>query len=443
MIRDRNELEGYLLSIINDIKHKRKQVEKINQTLFKLNVPTGTFSEVAKGDVSLSGLSTTILCILTFAIHETTNLEAIMPRRYFSERELEKAKKYEREINKDIIELPLEVSDMIMLDSENFIGKIKMTDLVRIDNSNLIQYIYGSQRSPKFRGIVPVPDINLKNVKEIEEHMLNGTYLPDTISLNIYSYETNSVQYNQRARSLIINEGVVISILDGFHRLKAGSRAVSKNSDLPQLMQLAVKVYDEEMAEKYFGQINTYHPVKKERLEELKGEKFSDVSTNHIQRKSDLKGKIASAPNINETAGQLTTFSILTNAIDQVFNPKNTFEAQEIGDYLIKFFNYLVGMFPDEFLLNPNKYRESGYINHKNVFIGYVVIAKKFQDNAVELKNIKDVVNRVDFSFKNKELKKAMGTSRQENTKRTKSLIQEYFENIEILDTGRWITNVK
>jgi hypothetical protein len=316
MKKDRDELEKYLLSIIESIKHKRKQVEKINKTLNELNVPVGTLNEIAKGDTSIGGLSNILLCLLTFAVYDTTNMVAIDPRHYFTEGELEESKKYEHEMNKDLLELPIEFPDMIMLDSQNFIGKVKMAKLVQMDNSRLIQYNYESQRSPKFKGIVPVPDINQKHVVEIGEHMLNETYFPDTISLNVYSNESNPISYNEKTRKLTINKSAIISILDGFHRLQGGSRAVGVNKDLPQVMSFAIKVYDEDISQKYFGQINTIHPIKKERLEELKGEKFSDVSTRIIQKKSaDLKGKIASAPNINEASGQLTTFSILTNAI--------------------------------------------------------------------------------------------------------------------------------
>ena len=51
----------------------------------------------------------------------------------------------------------------------------------------------------------------------------------------------------------------------------------------------------------------------------------------------------------------------------------------EVSNYLVDFFNYLVGSFVDEFLENPNGHRDK-LINHPLMFAGYVQIAKTLKN---------------------------------------------------------------
>ncbi|MGV2686958.1 hypothetical protein GNF82_22110, partial [Clostridium perfringens] len=127
----------------------------------------------------------------------------------------------------------------------NYITKIKMSYLVQMYHSQLITYDYETQRSPKFKrtknGVVPVPDINKKSVEDISDHMLRETYLSDMLTLNVYSTEVEPLHYNEKNKTLTINNRATISILDGFHRLQGGVRAVAINPDLDLEMILSVR----------------------------------------------------------------------------------------------------------------------------------------------------------------------------------------------------------
>ena len=135
----------------------------------------------------------------------------------------------------------------------------------------------------------------------------------------------------------------------GFIVFKSAVRAISVNPNLELELILSIRSYDTDTAKKYFGQINTVNVVKPERIRELKSEKHSDIVVRDLQLKSDLKGKIASSSRISEIAGQLTTFDILSYAIDETFAPTTKLEAKEVSEYLVDFFNYLVGSFVEEF----------------------------------------------------------------------------------------------
>jgi hypothetical protein len=328
--------------------------------------------------------------------------------------------------------LPIALENVEMVNIDNYITKIKMSDLVQWFHSQLIIYDFDTQRSAKFKtgknGVVPVPDVNLNSVKDIAENMLNGTYLEDMITLNIYSDETEAVDYNSKSRLLTINEQAAISILDGFHRLQGGVRACAINSELEQMMILSIRSYDTDTAKKYFGQINTINVVKKERLKELKSQKFSDLVVKDLQQKTDLKGKIASASRVSELAGQLTTFDILSYAIDNVYKPNSRLDAMEISEVLVKFFNYLAGSYVDEFITNPNKYRDEN-INHSLMFVGYVVIAKHFEDNQIPYKEIKSFIeSKIDFQ--DKRLIELLNNKRGINNTKVRNDVIKYFERL-------------
>lgn len=428
MKKDRDLLEDNILQVIEKIKHKRKTVENINKNLKSFGVASGTFNEITLGNIVLSSIDLKLLCLLAMALHNETNEHTISPYEFFSDNEIKRAKEYEDDQN-DRIYLPIEIEDTTMIDLENYITKIKLSFLVKMFHAQLITYDYETQRSAKYKrskdGVVPVPDVNKKSVEDIASHMLNETYLADMITLNVYSEEVEPLTYDSKRKTLIINEGATISILDGFHRLQAGVRAISVNPNLELEMILSIRSYDTDTAKKYFGQINTVNVVKPERIKELKSEKHSDIVVRDLQLKSDLKGKIASSSRISEIAGQLTTFDILSYSIDVVFGPSTKLEAIEVSEYLSDFFNYLVGSFVDEFLDNPNNYRETK-INHPLMFAGYVQIAKNFKENDMSLKDLKKYVDNIDF--KDSRLIEILEDRKGINNKRNRNKIIEYFK---------------
>ncbi|MFB5759030.1 DNA sulfur modification protein DndB [Paenibacillus medicaginis] len=427
MLRDRKELEENLKQSIENIKYKRKNVEQINKNLSQY-VGAGFFNEIAKNTALLEEIDTDILALISIAVFEIDSTDGVRAESYFTENELKEAKKHKIE-SKAGISLPFTIPNVLQIDLENYVTSIKFTEVVKWNNSNIIVYDFETQRSPKFKrgrdGVVPTPDINIESVKAIAENMLNETYLPDMITLNVYSEEEEPISYNAKNNELTIKDGTTVSILDGFHRLQGAARAVAINPELNQDIILSIRTYDTDTAKKYFGQINTLNVVKRERLEELKQEKISYVAVKQLQRNSDLKGKIASGSRVSELAGQLTTSDVLANAIEDVFEPKNTFEARELGTYLTDFFNYLLGKFSDEFESNDS------ILKHFRMFAGYIVIAKQFKDNDISLNRLNDVIEHIN----NKENIKEVVTNNRGSSSRLQKQVRDYFQkNVNVLN---------
>lgn len=431
MKKDRVMLEERIYEEMQRIAQSRKSMHRINENTLFFNIPVGTLQSIATGMVELEELSNIQLCQLCLSIYKETENMELSPFEYFTETELQIAHKSKNEFvfNKNNLFLPLKIQNVIMVDLEHYITKIKLSYLVKMYHSQLILYDFETQRSAKFKrgsdGVVPVPDVNRRSVEEISRKMIDETYLSDMITLNVYSDEVEPVQYHAKNMELTINEGAVISILDGFHRLTGGVRAMEINPELDLELILSIRSYDTEKAKKYFGQINTINVVKPERLRELKQEKYSDIVVRDLQQKSDLKGKIASAAKVSKLAGQLTTFDILSYAIDNVFRPTTTLEARECSNYLIHFFTYLVGNFTEEFITNPDKYKYT-YLNHPLMFAGYIQIAKNFLDENKRLNEIKKYVDAI--NFKDERLVAIFESPKGPNHKKNRDMMIDYFQ---------------
>lgn len=431
MRKDRQDLEFYLHEMIKEIKLSRKKVLDVNKRLSNKGVPIGVFDEISKGIKPLSSVEMPLLCILTVVLFEVTNDAQINPVEWFTEKEIRVSRESIAERpSSSRVELPVTMENVISIQPDSYITKVKMSFLVSLFHSQLIVYDYETQRSAKYKrgkeGVVPVPDLNMKSVKDIAKSMLSETYLEDMITLNVYSEDLEALDYNPDSQTLKILNGATISILDGFHRLQGGVRALAINSELDLEMILSVRSYDTETAKKYFGQINTVNTVKKERLKELKQEKFSDLVVRDIQKKSDLRGKIASASKISEIAGQLTTFDIMSFGVDSVYNPKSKLEAKEVADNLITFFDYLAGSFVDEFLSKPEAYRNTNR-NHPLIFLGYIVIAKHFTDIRRPLAELKSFIESMDF--RDEKLDELLHDRRGINNTKIRKSVIKYFQD--------------
>lgn len=256
------------------------------------------------------------------ALFIVTGNEQLEPNKLFGKRKIRDAQDILKSIVQKRMELPISFSDTTMLKYDSYITKVAITDLVKMSESQLIVYDYETQRGAKYvlnqsGGVVKTPIVNKASVKRIASKMADNQYFEDMITLNVYSTEVDPVTYQEDSRTLTINDGAVIN---GFHRLQGALAALQMNPNLDLDMILSIRSYDHETAQKYFGQINTINVLKKERRDELVQARMYDKVVAILQRKSEIGKQIASATTVNELAGELTTFDIMTYAIDRIYH---------------------------------------------------------------------------------------------------------------------------
>lgn len=137
-------------------------------------MPLGTYNEIVKGERTLVSLPSSLLCLVTEALHTTTGYGDIDPSVWFTDNEINTARKQTINLFKDEnrIMLPLVIEEVTFLGDASYITKIDMSFLVQLFHSQLIIYDFDTQRSAKWvkrkDGVVPVPDINKKVLRILQ-----------------------------------------------------------------------------------------------------------------------------------------------------------------------------------------------------------------------------------------------------------------------------------
>ncbi|MCM3134607.1 hypothetical protein M3629_17595 [Paenibacillus polysaccharolyticus] len=433
---DRAEIEKLIITQLEEISDSKKLKHQFKNQLIELNVPVEVIDSLLKKAEYVSQYITQIESFILYgvckALFNVTGNEQLEPNQLFGKREIRDAQDNLKSIVQKRMELPISFSDTTMLKYDSYITKIAIRDLVKMSESQLIVYDYETQRGAKYAvnqsgGVVKTPIVNKASVKRIASKMAANHYFEDMITLNVYSTEVDPVTYYDDSRTLTINDGAVISILDGFHRLQGAIAALQMKPNLDLEMILSIRSYDHETAQKYFGQINTINVLKKERRDELAQERMSDKVVAILQRKSEIGKHIASATTVNELAGELTTFDIMSYSIDRMYHFDRQLDVIKTSNYLNDFFTYLVGSYPDEFSINANN-RKKPIMSHPLMFIGYIVLSKFMKEHYIGLDEIEKYVNSIIFDYKELEILLDAKKSLTGN-KRIRNQIINYFES--------------
>ncbi|NMI04833.1 hypothetical protein HF638_12650 [Paenibacillus sp. SZ31] len=409
---DRSDIEHLINTQLKGLSTSKSLKYQFKYQLIELNIPVEVIDSLLKKEEYVAQYITQIDASILYgvcqALFSVTGNEQLDPNQLFGKREIRDAQDNLKSIVQKRKELPISFSDTTMLKFDSYITKIAIADLVKMSESQLIVYDYETQRGAKYTvnqsgGVVKTPIVNKTSVKRIATKMADNHYFEDMITLNVYSTEVDPVTYHEDSRTLTINDGAIISILDGFHRLQGAVAALQMNPNLDLDMILSIRSYDHETAQKYFGQINTINVLKKERRDELAQERMSDKVVAILQRKSEIGKHIASATTVNELAGELTTFDIMSYSIDRMYHFDRQLDVIKTSNYLNDFFTYLVGSYPDEFSIDANK-RKTPIMSHPLMFIGYIVLSKFMKDHDIGLDEIEKYVNSIIFDYKELEL---------------------------------------
>ncbi|WP_411735116.1 DNA sulfur modification protein DndB [Paenibacillus sp. M2] len=429
---ERIEIEKRIIVSLNGIKNSRKSLNELNIILSEYNVPFGIIESINSNAHVITELELPVLIGISIALYDLTKDNDLHTESLFGEREKRDALDILNSTLSEKIYLPLPFSDVIKIKDDSYVTKISVKQLVKMFESQLIIYDYEAQRGANYKvnksgGIVKTPVLNKASVKRIAGKMSTNDYFEDMITFNVYSTEIEPLTFNEEQKTLIINNGSIISIVDGFHRLQGAVAALHLNPNLELDLILSIRSYDQPTAQKFFGQLNTINVLNKVRRNELSQVRMSDKVVSNLQRKSEFGKRIVSSTKINELNGDLTTFDILSYAIDKLFKIEKQFDVLQTTDYLDNFFVYLLGIYSLEFSQRA-KESTSTLINHPLMFIGYTVIAKYMQDNKVALSEIKEMINKIDFEDEN--LKTLLNEKGIAGNSRVRNNIIEYFESL-------------
>jgi hypothetical protein len=261
--------------------------------------------------------------------------------------------------------------------------------------------------------------------------MLDRKYLPDTITINVLRDGSDELFYNESDNELTIESANEINLIDGFHRVQAVIEALEENPDLDGYLYVSIRNYDLETARFYLGQHNSFNTFDKTHVRQLKSLNISDKIVEDINLKSDLRGRITTSTAVKKKFNEITNFAVLSDTIKEVFAPETGKDRLEYSYTLIRFFDYLVGSYPNDFVKNVELVSKTSWINHHNTFVGYVVMCHKLYEKYGKdfpLDEITRIIDSISFSKNESEYNDILTTQGKVNAKQVKEKIKKFFE---------------
>jgi hypothetical protein len=439
MIKDRKELEQHLDNTIKNHKHERDVVNSVKDGLSEYGLLEGETQKIFMGVIPIERLDKNLLTLFSSEIYEITKEPSINPINYFTPDEIKKAivESSYTPVKEDK-SFPIVIDDVIEISPQDYIAKIKMSDIVKLYNNGLIDYDFRAQRNARIikKGIASyrIPNLDKSSVRQIRDKILNGTYFPDLITLNLIlgsNDDGDELSYNPEKKKLYIKGGSM-HILDGFHRLNGFVGAMLEDKNIELDIPVMIKNYDIDSAAKFYGQINTINVPDEGHVKALKSERYSDLVVRQLMTKSDLKGRVSQSTHINDTDNQIVTYSMLSDTIDEVFELNSNRDTILLVKYLGEFFDFLIGSYEQAFITNTKDVRKESLINHNVMFSGFIVLAQRFKENNVPVEKVIDIIDRIDFSKENNLWEELGVLNNGTVTRMAKKQIKKFFYDINL-----------
>ncbi|MCR8641458.1 DNA sulfur modification protein DndB [Paenibacillus sp. N1-5-1-14] len=418
---------------LNKNKEQQREIEEILATKHK--ILRGTFAEILVNYERIDQLNQEELIILVNVLFDVTQDTRIKPTNFYNNREITKANKYQQE-KAPVLQFPYTFNSVIAAPSgRDYVTIMDVRELRDLWFSKILTYNFNTQRLSKKKllknsKISEKADVNMKSVKNIARLMLEGKFKADTILLNILVDGNDNIEYSDG--ELTIHEGTTINLIDGMHRLQGMIAALEENPDLEGFINVAIKHYPLEEAQFLLGQINTVNRFDKTLVKHYMAETIGAQITKDLMNIPELKNRISIKTTLDKKLNFYTNFAILSEAIDSIFEPQNNKDRYDITEVLKKFFGYLVPSFENELEKNKKEVAKISWINHHNLFVGFVVIAKKLYDKYGKdfpVDEIVRIINGIDLSrSEGSKFNDLMTTQGKVNSNKVKKQIREFFE---------------
>ena len=404
----RENLEKELLKVIYDVNTNNKMLDTAFDKLVNVGYSVGDAMQMLNGSTPLEFMPLIDLGVLTTTLYEISQSKRIKPEAFFTELELKNIREYNNmdENEEGVIDYPLTFENVFMQETDQWIGVISIAELVKLLQAKMVRYNYKTQRNPLFvkhmDSVIQRPNINKKSVKEINNKMLKGQFIPDAITLNILADGTEDFSYDARHNKLTLKEGN-LDILDGMHRAMASINTVLANPNIELNFGLHLTNFNEDKARRYILQKDLQTPLDKEYKVSLDTMNLNNSVVNSINThsESELRGLIVTDQALVQTGDGITLYSVMSKGVSRLWNLKTRKESNELSEYLIRFFNEMVGLYPDHFKHDIKKKRYKNYMTHHNMIIFYLTIAKELQGRNDWKKALAKVMRNVNFSVDN------------------------------------------
>ena len=402
------KLKERINSILSEIGHLDSVKKEIGREFVTRNISANRAMNLFVGIEQIDTIGESennirFLFLFTLALNKAVKDigMSVDVKDYFTELEYKQWKEYKEEGEADSV-YPLVFENVQQIADRIWQTTITVKQLAKLDANNLILYNFKTQRNPKITvGGVKI-DFDKTKANEIKNNLLNSTQYPDHIKLNILNNFHEKIHYNNKTQTLVIGEGSIVNIFDGYHRKVSSSLAIEENPDLDFTWGLIFTNLSEEAARDYMVQIDKQKPIKREQIKSWDFDKKENQVVSVIA--DDRISKLAKVMKDQESEVKLrkglTTKNIVATAIRENYELTDATDIREIGKWIVEFTDYLFSLYPEVFIASINK--EINYMNHKNIFLGCIAMSAnlRYSDKWKEL--TKETIQSVDFNKDNR-----------------------------------------
>ena len=260
MKREMGSLDTLMQSMIMQLDKKDKK-DYINKLVSDKGFPVDYAADIFFGNKAPGELGEfEKFCVLSvLGKNDTIN-------KYYTNMEINRYTK--EKFRRDPFDFPNKplIFNMIQIaEDQQYIGSYSAKELMKLRNHSLLDYNTNTQRVMTYKihngeGMYKI-SINYKAVKEIRTNMLNGIYIPNTITLNMNPEKNPKFRYEDGKLFVEAIDG--FDILDGFHRYLAMGQIYDVNPDWDYPIELRICCFYESKAKQFIYQEDQKTPMNK------------------------------------------------------------------------------------------------------------------------------------------------------------------------------------
>src|SRR5690606_33226008 len=128
-------------------------------------------------------------------------------------------------------------------------------------------------------------------------------------------------------------------------------RIIEEEPDFEGYMNVDIKHYPLEKAQKLLAVTNLINPFDKTLVKYYGGEKYGQEITKYLMTLPILKDRIEIKTALTKGV-TITNFAIVSEAIESIFEPTNVKDKYDIQDVLKRFFEYFITVYEDKLIKN-------------------------------------------------------------------------------------------
>lgn len=429
------DLYEVLPDVLNEINKSKELQREIEENLAtNHNIARGTFAEILINNGRFDEILNNIeRVVVVKVVNEITNDNRVNPSNFYTKTEINKANKYKRTSGGEV-SLPYTFESVLKTSDVDYLTVLSYQEIAKLWNYGILTYNFQSQRLSKKKmnakgKIVEKADVNLRSVKNIVRLMQEGKYSPSTLLFNVLVDGKSFIEYEDG--ELTVAEESTINLIDGMHRVQAILKVIEENPDFVGYMNIDIKHYPIEKAQQLLAITNMVNRFDKTLIKNYMAESIGAKITKDLMNIPELKNKVSIKTTLDKKLSYYTNFAILSEAIESVFEPENTKDQFDYAGVLKKFFGYMIPSYEDKFK-NKNEEIKTSWLTHHNMFVGFVVIAKKLYDKYGKdfpVDEIVRIIDGIDFSKnEDSELNQILTTQGKVNSNKVKKNIREFFE---------------